>query len=99
VAARRVADGDDPAEIERIGVGEPSENVGGLPNVDERAGIPASSISQPAELDVPGRDADRGKRLGEGRRVVARPVNVPGAAVDDDGDGIPAGRRSPSGQA
>lgn len=92
VAARRVSDHDDAAEIERMDLRERAQEVRGHPDIGEGTGIAAAAVAEPAELDVPTGDAGFGKRLGKTADLIGRPVAVPAAGATQSQGLIEQGR-------
>ena len=91
LAAGRVAEGDDAAEVERMLLRGLAQVVGPAGHVLERARPAAPGVAEAAVLEAPRRVALGGERRGEAAHVVEAPRRLPAAAVDDDHDRVRAG--------
>ena len=61
VAAGGVPNRQNTAQVKRVPGGELTQIIGSSGGVQKRAGPPASGVTQPAILDIPGGQARRGK--------------------------------------
>src|SRR5262245_34396232 len=86
MAARRMAHGDPPTEVERIGLRNLSQMIAGSRHVFKSARPAPALIAYPAVFDTPGRDAGLGERRAQMAHVRKAVLRHPTPAVNDDGD-------------
>ena len=91
VPARRVADGRDAREVQRMRAREDAHVVGRRGDVPERARPSASGLADAAVLDVPRRETRRRDRRRKRVHEVETVPGTPEAAVYDDRDGMRPG--------
>src|SRR5262245_29229360 len=88
MAARRMANGDHPIEVERIGLRNLSQMIGGSRHVFKSARPAPALIADPAVFDAPGRDAGLGERRAQMAHIRKAVLRHPTPAMNHDGDGM-----------
>src|SRR5215510_8997347 len=88
MAARRMAHGDHLIEVERIGLRNLSQMIGGSRHVFKSARPAPTLIAYPALFYAPGRNAVLGERRAQMAHIRKAVLRHPTPAMNHDGDGM-----------